>query len=92
MNLPARSREPDRRRIAAWPAPVTIRLAEPGDEDALARVAQLDSRPLPPAPHLVAERDGTIEAALSLRTGAPVANPFRHTAALVELLRAGGCA
>lgn len=87
MNRRARTREPDRRRDGAWAQPVTIRLAGPGDEVAIARVAGRDSRPIPPTPRLVAISDGAIAAVLSLRTGDVVADPFRPTASLVELLR-----
>jgi hypothetical protein len=66
---------------------VTIRLAAEHERADLARVAQRDSRPLPPAPRLVAERDGAILAVLSLQTGEVVADPFRPTADLVALLR-----
>ena len=41
----------------------------------------------PPGPHLVAERGGRIEAAISLATGVLVADPFLRTAELCELLR-----
>ena len=67
--------------------PVTLRLAGPGDSDALHRLAGLDSQPLPPGPHLVAEREGRIAAALSLSVATLIADPFRHTAELCELLR-----
>jgi hypothetical protein len=79
-------------RAAAWERPVTLRLATDSDDAALERLAQRDCRPLPPGPHLVAERDGRIEAATSLATGELVADPFRRTAELCELLRchAGG--
>jgi len=66
---------------------VTIRLATAADAEAIARVAERDSRRVPPAPHLVAERGGVIEAVRSLSTGAVVADPFRPTRELVELLR-----
>ena len=66
--------------------PVTLRLANAGDAAALERVAQRDSAPLPPAPHLVALREGRIDAAISLATGVVVADPFRPTADLCELL------
>jgi hypothetical protein len=68
-------------------AVVTIRIAAERERSELARVAERDSRPLPPAPRLVAERDGTVLAILSLETGEVVADPFRPTAELVELLR-----
>ena len=78
-------------RLAAWEEPVALRLAA-CDLGALERLAELDSRPLPPGPHLIAERDGEIRAALSLATREIVADPFRRTAELCELLRcyAGG--
>ena len=79
-------------RLAAWEQPVTLRLASRDDSVALERLGQLDTRTLPPGPHLVAERDGQIAAAISLVTGALIADPFRRTAELCELLRvhAGG--
>ena len=67
--------------------PVTLRLADDADGSALRRLAELDSRPLPPGPHLVAEREGRIDAALSLSRGEAVADPFRRTAELCDLLR-----
>jgi hypothetical protein len=66
---------------------VTLRNAIPADMPSLDRLAQLDSSPLPPGPHLVAERDGRIDAALSLSNRELIADPFRHTAELGELLR-----
>lgn len=66
---------------------MTVRLAAGHDDAALEGLAQLDSRSLPPGPHLVAERGGRIEAAISLATGVLVADPFLRTAELCELLR-----
>jgi len=77
----------DRHRRAAWSIPVTLRLAEPGDRAELERLCQLDSAALAPGPHLVAVREGRPEAAISLRSGAIVADPFRRTAETRELLR-----
>ena len=59
---------------------------------AVARLAELDSSRSPAEPLLVAEREGSIEAAISLATRESIANPFRRTAELLELLRchAGG--
>ena len=81
-----------RHRLDAWEVPTTIRLATADDCEALTRLAELESSPLPPGPYLVAERDGAICAALSLATHEIVADPFRRTAELCELLRcyAGG--
>jgi hypothetical protein len=72
---------------AIWQAPLTLRFADLADRDALQRLAQLDSRSLPPGPHLLAEREGGIDAALSLLSGELVADPFRRTAELGDLLR-----
>lgn len=67
---------------------VTIRQAFPDDALALLGLAALDSaRPLA-EPVLVAEVEGELRAALSLHDGAVVADPFRRTAALIELLGA----
>ena len=66
---------------------MTLRLATSADTPDLERLAQLDSRRLPPAPHLLAERAGRIDAALSLSSGELIADPFRRTAELCELLR-----
>lgn len=66
---------------------VTLRPAFPDDEQAIARLAALDSRPTPPPPLLLAEIDGEPWAALSLKTGTTIADPFRPTAALLDLLR-----
>jgi hypothetical protein len=67
---------------------VTIRPAHAHDEPALRRLAALDSAPVPPAPLLLAEVEGELQAALSLWDGTTIADPFRHTAEHVELLRA----
>ena len=75
-------------RATALLSRITIRLAAVSDAGALERRAQLDSRPVPPGPHLIAEREGRIDAALSLSSGEPIADLFRHTAALCDLLRA----
>src|SRR5437588_11733707 len=68
--------------------PITIRLARADDAADLATLAQLDSAGVPAAPVLVAETAGTLLAALSLLDGVSVADPFRPTAHVVDLLRA----
>jgi hypothetical protein len=67
---------------------ITIRFAYPDDDGAVARLAALDSQPVPGGSLLVAEVAGELWAAVTVG-GEPVcvADPFRHTAALVELLR-----
>ena len=65
---------------------VVIRAARGSDGPALRRLAALDSRPLPEGAVLVAEADDEVVAALSVDTGAKVADPFRRTADVVDLL------
>lgn len=72
-----------RRRGAA----VTIRHAAADDMKLLERLAALDSRRVPSGELFVAEVDGRLLAATSIDTGAVIADPFEHTAAIVELLQ-----
>lgn len=65
---------------------IVIRPAGLADSDALRRLAQLDSAAIPHAPLLLAEQDGELRAARSLRDGAVIADPFHATEALVVLL------
>jgi hypothetical protein len=65
---------------------VTVRLSRPSDERAIRRLEQLEGRHLPAEPTLVAEAEGRILAVRSVRTRDIVADPFRPTAELVELL------
>ena len=66
---------------------IVIRLARPDDADGLRRLAQLDSAGTPGNDVLVLEVGGELRAALSLDGSPPVADPFAHTASLIELLR-----
>jgi hypothetical protein len=66
---------------------IEIRPAHSDDERALTRLGQLDSARVPPAPLLLAFVGGELRAAISLATGAAIADPFALTARLVELLR-----
>jgi hypothetical protein len=66
---------------------LTIRRATSGDGAALERLARLDSRRPTAAPHLVADADGRLVAALSLADGSAVADPFVRSAPAVDLLR-----
>ena len=54
------------------------------------RLAQLDSAAALTGLPLIAEVDGEAVAAYSPEEGRAIANPFRHTAAAVELLMARG--
>ena len=71
--------------VTAAPS-VLIRAARGSDGAEIARVAALDSARIPAGEVLVAEADGTIVAARSVQTGAAVADPFRRTADVLELL------
>jgi hypothetical protein len=69
-------------------AAITIRPAYADDELALRRLAALDSAaPLAAGPVLVAEVEGEVRAALSLRDGSHIADPFMPTLHLLTLLR-----
>jgi hypothetical protein len=65
---------------------ISIRLANEADSSTLIRLAALDSAPAPHAPVLVADLDGEIVAARSLSHPLSIADPFRPTADVRELL------
>jgi hypothetical protein len=66
---------------------VVIRAARGSDGPALRRLAELDSHERVPAGDLlIAERDDELVAALSVDTGERIADPFRRTADVVDLL------
>jgi hypothetical protein len=65
---------------------VVIRAARGSDGPALRRLAELDSAEIPTGSLLVAEADDEMVAALSVDTGQKVADPFRRTADVVDLL------
>jgi hypothetical protein len=69
-------------------ASLTIRHATATDEAELVRLAALDSSRVPSGELLVAVVDDNLVAALSVDTGAAIADPFEHTAAIVASLRA----
>jgi hypothetical protein len=79
---PRRSKLPEL--PVAWN--VSIRYAGPSDARSLAALAALDSRRAPRGDVIVAELDGTVVVALGLDDGAVLANPFRSTADLVQML------
>jgi hypothetical protein len=64
-----------------------VRLAGPADRDELERLATLDSQAPLEGGALLAELDGTAVAALSLRDGRLIADPFVPTAAVADHLR-----
>jgi hypothetical protein len=66
---------------------IVIRAATAADGPALSRLAALDSAPVPFGPTLIAEVEGEARAAMVLRDGSVVADPFHRTAELVQLLK-----
>ncbi len=67
---------------------LVLRRSVPADAAVLSRLAQLDGAPRPAGAVLVAELDGEIVAAVPFDGGRAIADPFRPTADLVDLLRA----
>jgi hypothetical protein len=67
--------------------PILIREATDRDHAELVRLAERDSAGQPPAPVLVAFVRGEARAAISLSTGAVIADPFLRTAELVRLVQ-----
>ena len=67
-------------------APVLIRPADRSDARAIDRLAALDERDLPNGQRLVGELEGRIVAALEVRSGQTIADPFVPTQGIVELL------
>jgi hypothetical protein len=65
----------------------TIRRASQDDAVALHRLAALDSASPPTGDMLVAEVHGELWAAIDLDSGAAIADPFRPSGELVDLLR-----
>jgi hypothetical protein len=68
-------------------APVTVRRFAERDIDAIQRLAALDEKPIPSGGVLVAEQEGKLVAALPLDGGQALADPFKPTADVVELLK-----
>jgi hypothetical protein len=66
---------------------LTIRPADVADAGALARLAALDSASPPTGDSLIAEVGSELWAAIEIDSGAAIADPFRPSADLVELLR-----
>ena len=73
------------------PESITIRPAHEDDAAAVRRLAELEDRRVPPGALLLADVEGTIEAAVAIESGETIANPFAASAEIVSLLelRAG---
>jgi hypothetical protein len=65
---------------------LTVRGFAERDIDAIRRLAALDEKPIPTGGVLVAEQDGDLIAVLPLDGGQALADPFKPTADIVELL------
>ena len=63
-----------------------MRLADHTDSRALLELAALDSAQVPAGALVLAESDGQLVAAVPVNGGRAIADPFRGTAALVEML------
>jgi len=66
---------------------VGLRLCSVHDDAAIERLALLEAKPVPQGRMILAEVDGEIVAALPLRGGEALTDPFRPTAHLLPLLR-----
>jgi hypothetical protein len=76
--------------VTVTAATVIIRPAIGTDWAALDRLAGLDSARVPVGDLLVAESEGALVAAHAPGSGATIADPFRPTADVVELLHLRG--
>jgi hypothetical protein len=70
----------------AHAAVISIRLADPEEQAAIDRLAQLAERPAPTGRILVAAVDGELWAALPLSTGKLIVDPFRPSSEIRQLL------
>ena len=66
---------------------LTIRHATASDGEAIERLAALDSSSAPPGAVLLAEVGDELWAAVEVESGTAIADPFRSSGDLVELLR-----
>jgi hypothetical protein len=67
--------------------PITIRPARAADEQAIRRLAALDSAPVPRGELVLAEVDGELRAAVSTDGRGAIADPFHRTLELVAMVR-----
>ena len=68
------------------PESITIRPLREADVPAVELLAELEERPVPQGPLLLAEVEGTVEAAIGLEGRETIANPFSESAGAVSLL------
>jgi hypothetical protein len=65
---------------------ITIRRSNGQDQEAIDRLAGLDSKRAPEGRALLAFESGELVAAMPLDGGSPIADPFQRTAEIVDLL------
>ena len=65
---------------------VTLRLAKEYDDETLERLAELNGLARVDGPHVVAEVEGAVAAAMPLGAGPALGDPFRPNAHLLSLL------
>ena len=80
--MPAHCTSPRRRQ------PLTIRHAEAGDTPTIRRLAALDSQAELTGPALIAEVGDEAWAAVELRSGRTIADPFRPSEQIAAIARA----
>jgi hypothetical protein len=68
------------------PETITIRPLREDDVAAVELLAELEERPVPPGPLLLAGVEGTVEAAIGIEGCETIANPFSESAGAVSLL------
>ena len=66
---------------------LTVRRLSEADLASVLRLAELDSAIAPPAPLVGVEENGSLLAAASMTTGEMIADPFKRTAPLRDMLR-----
>jgi hypothetical protein len=87
LNVSHELSSPDVERPMKMNTDITIRDSRPADEPALRKLAALDSKTLPSGELIVAEISGEVVAAYSPERASAIADPFRRTADVVDLLR-----
>ena len=68
------------------PETITIRPSREEDAPAVEQLAELEERGVPRGPLLLADVEGTVEAAVAIETGEALANPFVPSEEVVSLL------
>jgi hypothetical protein len=83
---PRAARRLSRSTVPGADAPVLIRRAAAADAPAIERLSALDEQELPGGERLIALLGGRPVAAVEVRSGATIADPFTPTSGIVELL------